>query len=262
MKCAIFYFSGTGNTKWVVKKTTKLLKQTGVDASNYSLEKLANNHAEIIASCVQNCEYIGFACPIYGADVPRIMKEFFEEFISLSKAYDNSKTKLFFINTFGYVNGHGYFKQKEIFKNCHLPIMGYVNFRLTNNTKVRDREKPLFGNLIPDSIKRKSYGRIRNLINAMENDKCIINGIGPHLIIGQIIRNNLKNKIQNNYINMAVDYEKCTKCMHCVKNCPVESIKFENDRFIFTDSCEACFRCYNICPSNAIIMNNKYRTLV
>lgn len=261
MECAIFYFSGTGNTKWAAKKTTKLLKEKGYDTANYSIEKFNDNYSEIIADAVQNCDYIGFAYPIYGADVPRIMREFFQDFIKLSKAYDNSRTKLFFINTFGYVNGHGYFRLKKLFADCHLPIMGYLNFRLTNSTAERGDDEPLLGNLIPDPIKKRGYDRIRSLIHAMENDNNIINGIGPHLIIGGIIKNNLKDKIKNNYKNMTVDYEACIKCMQCVDKCPTSSIEYENERFIFNDTCETCYRCYNICPSKAIIMNSKYKTL-
>ena len=81
MKCAIFYFSGTGNTKWAAKKTTKLLKEKSYDTVNYSIEKMDDSKCEIIASAVQNNDYIGFAYPIYGANVPRIMRDFFDEFI-------------------------------------------------------------------------------------------------------------------------------------------------------------------------------------
>ena len=261
MKCALFYFSGSGNTKWAAKKTSKLLTEKGYDTSYYSLETFEDGPSEIIAAAVQNCDYIGFAYPIYGADVPRIMREFFEEFIKLSKAYDTSQAKLFFINTFGYVNGHGYFRLKKLFRNCHLPIMGYLNFRLTNSTKARGNEAPLLGNLIPDPIKKKGYDRMRSLIYAMENNKNVINGIGPHLIVGGIIKNSLKESIKNNYTKMAVDYEACTKCMQCVEKCPVQSIEFENQRFTFNDSCETCYRCYNICPTKAIIMNSNHKTL-
>lgn len=261
MKCVIFYFSGTGNTKWIVKNTTKLLTEKGYDAVNYSLEKFDDNHPEIVAAAVQNCDYIGFAYPIYGANVPRIMREFFEEFIKLSKVYDNSNTKLLFINTFGYVNGHGYFRLKKLFKNCHLPIMGYFNFRLTNNTKKRTGKEPLLGNLIPASIKKKGYNKIRSLIYAMEHGRKVINGIGPHLIVSGIIKNILDPIIRDNYTKMAVDYEACIKCMQCVEKCPVQGIEYIDDKFVFNDNCETCCRCYNICPSKAIILRSKSKNI-
>ena len=117
------------------------------------------------------------------------------------------------------------------------------------------------GSLIPDPIKKKGYDRIRSLIYAMENDKRIINGIGPHLIIGRIIKNNLQDKIKDNYKKMTISYDMCTKCMKCVGKCPTQSIEYDNNRFIFSDTCETCYRCYNLCPSKAITMNSKYKTL-
>ncbi len=50
-----------------------------------------------------------------------------------------------------------------------------------------------------------------------------------------------------------VDKEKCTGCLICVKNCPVEAINMENGKVeIDMDKCIRCGKCHEICLQDAV----------
>lgn len=50
-----------------------------------------------------------------------------------------------------------------------------------------------------------------------------------------------------------INHEKCISCGICMKNCPVEAIKLENDDYIILENkCVKCGICRNNCPVNAI----------
>jgi len=55
---------------------------------------------------------------------------------------------------------------------------------------------------------------------------------------------------------------KCDACMLCVKNCPVEAIKWVNDRPFWTLKCESCMRCVNQCPERAIQTAHSFTAFV
>jgi len=78
MKFSTFYFSGTGNTRWAVETFNAIISEKGHQAAMFSIdfgEKLSD---ERILDIIREADCIGPANPIYGGDVPPIMKGFIE----------------------------------------------------------------------------------------------------------------------------------------------------------------------------------------
>jgi len=50
------------------------------------------------------------------------------------------------------------------------------------------------------------------------------------------------------------DYDKCTRCMTCVTNCPDGCIAVDEEGFPYTDyeNCKGCLICVEECPANAV----------
>ena len=158
----------------------------------------------------------------------------------------------FFINTFAYVNGHGVFNAKKEFKDVPFKTVGYVNLRLTNTAPSKTKTREQVGEKLPSSLKKKAEDTLSRFIQRLEIGKKTIMGIGPHLLVGILIRRILRDEIKKNHLRMRVDMEKCTACMLCVKSCPVSCIRYTKGSFGFSSACEACMRCYHLCPQAAI----------
>lgn len=71
-----FYFSGTGNTKWAVEELTKIILSQGHQGNIYSITDQALQDQTLFKDIIAKSDYIGFANPIYGANIPPVMNEF------------------------------------------------------------------------------------------------------------------------------------------------------------------------------------------
>lgn len=249
MKVVTFYFSGTGNTEWVINQFHKILEDRGHTTKSFAIENISSEQS--ILELVADADFIGVANPIYGANIPRNIRAFIMNLTEVLNHASLVHSKLFFINTVGYVNGFGYFRTRGIVKKSNLQIIGYANIKLFSNVASTNTNSKIT-NIELNKRKSKAIARLEKLVNHLEKNKVYFNGIGPHLIIGGVIRRLIQKDMENNYLNFVVDKALCTKCMKCVNHCPTNSIEYEKVAFIFKSTCISCMRCYNLCPANAI----------
>ncbi len=73
MKINIYYFSGTGNTAWVVQRLAKLLTALGDEVTAASCEQIAASGVDLAA-----CDVMGIAFPIHSSFVPPIFYDFLQ----------------------------------------------------------------------------------------------------------------------------------------------------------------------------------------
>ena len=85
MRFTTFFFSGTGNTWWVVKEFTEFPSKNGNNAEMYSIENNQIKDFSILSELLEKSDAIGFAYPIYGANIPPIMREFIAEVKRISE---------------------------------------------------------------------------------------------------------------------------------------------------------------------------------
>jgi Pyruvate/2-oxoacid:ferredoxin oxidoreductase delta subunit len=261
MRFTSFYFSGTGNTKWAVEQFTKIAIESGHNAEMISIEEDIAGNADCIQSAFKSSDFIGIAYPVYGADMPKIYKQFLCRLGNALKnvpgpALKNRKT--FIITTVGFMNGYGPIKPGKILHGMSLKLCGHVFLRMAMNTITPAVKMKAVSRVELD--KRKEIGRVqlKLLLDDLAAGKKHIKGIGPHLGPGNIIRSLLSKTINNYYKQLGVNIKTCTHCMQCVKNCPEKNIEYRNDSFIFHENCTACMRCYNLCPSGSILADGRY----
>ncbi len=250
MRSVVFYFSGNGNTKWVVSELSHIVSQTGDELISIPIEAIQNFNISNYEVAIKNADYIGFATPIYGAKLPIIMKEFLSEVIMDLDNY-NGLAKYFFVNTVGYVNGFGVFKANELLKPISKTAVGYVNIKLFNSAPSKKSITDVSTKVYDKRIELARL-RLTKLVSKLLQNKRYRNGIGPHLLIGGVIRKLLSEPMKNNYLVMTINKSSCNSCKLCVTNCPTGSIIEENSELIFLSQCTSCMRCYNNCPMNAI----------
>ncbi len=243
-KIQIYYFTGTGNTVFIVNKIAEKLKVLGNEINVDSCEGCENINDDF--------DILGIAFPIHSSYAPKVFSEF------LNKLPKNSGIPLFGIVTSGYMAGDVLaFEGKKLEAKGYLPFL-YRNIVVGNNmhlpilcplkvTKKQKIQKRLIGidNEI-DDIVTKIDNRIKDIRG---NDL-----LGR--LFGVLQRSIGKVHEKQNFKGFSSD-EKCIKCKWCIKNCPVNNIVLKENRITFEDRCIICMRCYNFCPKKAIQMTNK-----
>lgn len=252
MKFSVFYFSGTGNTKWAVNEFNNSVNKRGHKCSIYSIEIEITNLKEI----VNNADIIGFAFPIYGANIPSVVKDFINKF--KSNLDSTWKKQCFIITTAGYIDAYGPCTARKILKPNGFKLVGYINIKMSNNISTPKIRADFLTSIKMKKRMSKGKDEIERMIYSIVHQKTYIRNIGLYLLPGVFIRKVSESEKKNNYQTLSVDKEKCSRCMTCVNNCPTKSIIFSSEEFRFLPSCTACMRCYNFCPKYAICHHGKY----
>jgi Dissimilatory sulfite reductase (desulfoviridin), alpha and beta subunits len=259
MVVTTFYFSGTGNTKWVVEQFHHILKDKGHTDNMISIDRMEEISDETLQNMIQQSDWIGFANPIYGANIPPIMRKFICRLNQLMQRNKEKHKPVYIINTVGYINAFGPFAAKKLLEHSFFSLRIYINIQLCNNISTpKHKSKPLKKE---EFQKRKEIAvtQLKELYEKMLLNQDHITGIGPYLLPGIIIRYIFKHGVTDNYASLSVRKESCIHCMRCVENCPTGSIRYnELEEFEFLPTCTACMRCYNYCPKCSIQIDNQY----
>lgn len=240
MKITLFYFSGTGNTKAAGDRFKEEMAAWGVPVSLVNIETLRDG---ISVTDKADSELIGFAYPVYGADLPRIFKDFLHNLDRKGCVVKHA----FAITTVGYINAYGPFLLKKELAKKGFELKNHLVIRMPDSTKTR----------VENSNKKSKYlerqnKKIKKLADNLLHGRTCYRGVGPWLLGGYIVRMLLKKAIREKYRTLYVDDSLCIRCETCVGNCPTGAIRYSNGIFTFTDSCTTCFRCIQSCPARAI----------
>jgi len=258
MLFSTFFFSGTGNTKWAIEKFGHIVIQYGHQAEMYSIDNFDECSSKDFTRIVRESSFIGFANPIYGADVPSIMKKFISCLTAIMKAEKIQLKPIYIINTFGYVNASGPFEIKKLLdKDCFI-LMAYANIRLCNNISTYRHKSILISSDKLNARKKEAEKTIKTMVSRLLLSKKYIRGIGLYLLPGMIIRKKSEKALENNHRSLSIKIELCNKCMTCINKCPTHCIRFNGNQFEFSDKCTACMRCYNFCPTSSILIDGVY----
>ena len=243
MKIALFYFSGTGNTKFVCDRFTVFIEQGNHSIDLYNIELIRNESIDTVSTVIDQADLIGFAYPVHGANLPKIMDNFLNSFF-----LDGSKNKdVFIISTVGVINAYGPYIIKKRLQRSGLNLKWHFVYRTINNTAVRKVERKQL-----EEKHRNQMMRFSKFCNSVIANKTYYNGIGPWILGGYFVRRMLRKPIANHYKAFYVDSSLCTKCNLCIDSCPTKSITYQHTGFVFSQTCTTCLRCINTCPVNAI----------
>ena len=225
----IFYFTGTGNTRWVAQQ---LAAATG-ETLRYIPDELRNGELNYTLA---EGERLGFCFPTHGWQPPRIVRTFIRraQFINTSYVYA--------VTTCGDNMGHAMrILNKELrHKNLRAQSMFAVLMPESNvcfsflhlDTHERERQKIVQARdrvaHICETVVRKEEGVVE-----------LIRGAIPYTytyVIGGYYNKHLISDAK-----LWVDAEACIQCGLCAQLCPVHD-----------GSCTKCLACYHHCPRHAI----------
>ena len=222
----IFYFSGTGNTRWVASEIAKAINEELF----YIPDLIREERSEFT---LHDGERIGFCFPTHGWQVPRIVREFIKRLKMNTKDH-----YCWALTTCGDDMGE---------------TMTILNRDLAANELLANNGVPLqadttFSVIMPESYvclpfmktdpEEKEQWKIENARRQLQH---IIPVIGEYF-----------NKRMVTDKKFTVDKDVCTRCGKCAKVCPVDNIKGTPPEWIHNGRCTSCLACYHYCPVHAI----------
>ncbi|MBM7562207.1 EFR1 family ferrodoxin [Fusibacter tunisiensis] len=247
-KIAILYFSGTGNTAYVVNEVTNQLKSHDLDAALLNMETFDDAGEEI----VKGADVLFFAYPVHGSMAPMFVWEFVRKNAAL---FDGKKGVV--LATQWFFSGDGGAYLARILKKCNMDVIGIEHFKINNNLS-DVRLIPIKNGGQNDTIKRRLNQQIELFVLDYKNGKTVkIGNSFWSMLLGAFQRipfSKMERKLSK---NVKIDRERCTLCGLCVEECPTQNLYMADGIIKQHGKCTLCYRCVNHCPTAAISIMSK-----
>ncbi len=238
----IFYFSGTGNTKWVAQQLAEATQEELI----YIPDELRKGDCSYT---LKEGERLGFCFPTHGWQPPRIVRDF----IRHSTFKTTQTTFVYAVTTCGDDNGFAMrilnkeLRQKGLRAESAFAVLmpeSNVCFSFLHlDTPEREKEKIEKAKVtvahIAEVVKARRKG-VEELIK------------GPIPFTYTYILGGYYNKHLITDEKFWVDEEACISCGLCAKLCPVDDIEGLPPHWKHDGSCTNCLACYHHCPKHAI----------
>ena len=233
----IFYFSGTGNSRWVAeelanKLRTQLLFIPDVDITQtFTLEKN---------------EKLGFVFPCYAWAIP----EFIVEFIKKLKVENVSY--LYYACTCGDDTG----RLKEQF--CKVVAEKGWTGDLGYEIKMPESYVCLpFFDVDSKEKEQRKYNVAQQRVNDLVDD-LLDSRRGIFNLLQGVLPRTKSTVLKWGFDKWCMTPKRfvanvqCTQCETCVTECPMKNISLMNGQIHWGDNCVMCLRCYHSCPQHAV----------
>lgn len=222
----VFYFTGTGNSLYAAKE---------LDSEIYSIPQVLNQEKLSFEA-----EKIGIVCPVYGHEMPGMVKEFVKKAVF--------RTPYFYVMlTYGanhggaaelaarYIQSIG--KEADYITTVEMVDNFLPGFDMDEQTAMDKRVEEQLAKIKADVADGK-----REISKATLKDKA------THKMYTDWV----KNAPETIWADFVIT-EECIGCGICTRVCPAGCIYLENQKAVHTGiNCQACFACVQACPKMAI----------
>ena len=275
----IFYFSGTGNTKWAA---SKLASATHEDLISIAPYMRADDSSHTLAEpfILKKNERLGFVFPVHGWRVPKLVREFIGKMKVLRAEPDAAGSQ-----TLSDISGSSASAGSRPFTYCVCTAGDSIGLTIENLNQTISQNPSLqalgitevsssYSLIMPESYvglpfmdvdpkekeiwkKSKSAQELavicEEIFDRKEGVNRLVKGPIPWFftkVVGGFFENVL---ITDKRFH--VEKDKCVKCGICANVCPVGDIKGghgEYPEWLHHKDCLTCFTCYHHCPHHAI----------
>ena len=241
-KICLYFFSGTGFTKYVTNKLVCEFEKRGISVDCFEIEKAP-------ALSVSEYDALGIAYPVHSFNAPKIVIDFARQLPA------TNGTDTFIVNTAGEDNKINYSSS-----NLLMKILNKKGYRVFYNKLI---EMP------SNFIVKYDEAKAAEIVNKTKAD------------IPQIAQEILETKpflLNGNFFSAIISvlgraewpganmlgkwfYAKacCTRCGKCADNCPNQNITVTDKSVRFAWHCGLCMRCVYLCPENAISVRQPFK---
>ena len=276
----IFYFSGTGNTKWAASKLAAATHEDLISIAPYMrADDSSHNLAEPFI--LKENERLGFVFPVHGWRVPKLVREFISKMKILrepsdatggnkAKADDCQKNRPFAycVCTAGDSIGLTIENLNEVISQSpSLQALGITEVSSSYSLIMPESYIGLpFMDVDPKEreIRKKENAAqelavvCEEIFDRKEGISRLVKGPIPWFftkVVGGFFENVL---ITDKRFH--VEKDRCVKCGICANVCPVGDIKGGHGEYpvwLHHKDCLTCFTCYHHCPHHAIEFGNQ-----
>ena len=226
----VFYFTATGNSLYVAKQ----LEQEPISIAQAIHDEQMTYEAE----------QIGIVCPVFGHEVPALVREFLEK--------STFKTSYFYmILTYGNRHG-GAVELAEIMLEKIGIHAAYINVLL-----MVDNFLPGFDMNEQIKIDKKVDEQIKAIQEDIKNNRQYIAPVTEKdRAAHQEYLTRMENMPKDAFSDMYRITEECIGCELCKRICPKNCFTVENQKSTWhSEGCISCMACIHACPMMAIQMN-------
>lgn len=226
----IFYFSGTGNSRWAAEQIAALTGDTAQDI--IALRQ---------SPSLQNASQLGLVFPIYAWGLP-------EPMVSFVRSLPKTEAFCFGVCTCGSEAGHAMRKLAQLY-----PLQSSYSLVMPNNYIIgaeADSEAVIQQKLNTAHIEIETMSQEilqRKPVCRVEEGRAA--GLKSSLV------NFGFNRFARSTKPFHVD-SSCDGCGLCARNCPAATISLRDGRPVWDKACYQCLRCLNECPRQAIQYGN------
>lgn len=249
MNGLLFYFSGTGNTKWAADKFKEKFSN-----KSCALELINIENSSFDPKILNSCDFIIFGFPIHAESAPRIFIDFLKK-LPCAEVLKNRDMKCMIFCTLAATNAAGLsivskaLAKKGFNVSIELALSFWSNyfFAVGEEKSKTDMDEILKNveNTIDSSVTMFLAGEQKlSPVSKMRKSSAIIVEKLYHAFLPLLSKD-------------LTSTNDCVKCGLCVKKCPKHNITLNDTHAVFGKKCMVCVRCIHLCPANAIRYKGK-----
>ncbi len=253
MDPVVFYFSGTGNTRYVARSIA-----TGLDGPPIvrSIESVTPAEADVL---IEGASMVGIGYPVYASDLPQPMKDF------LLALGSHPGTPAFVFCTQWMYSGDGARAATRYLRRSGLRVRFAEHFRMPDdisvsairfpytNDPVRIRRVLARADARAAVFARRIRGApARSVFHLLRPRRRGFNPLSRFL--GWFQRVPFRATFDRWRDDVSIDLGRCTRCGLCTRLCPSGNLHYDaaSDTFPTNGRCVLCMRCYDFCPVAAV----------
>ena len=233
----VIYFSATGNTEFIAKELAKRLDDECVNI----LDRVKNEDYTPFHS---EKPYI-ICAPVYVCEMPRFMSKYLKK-----QTYTGSKDVYFVFTSGGYCGISGILA-KSLFKKKGMTYHGHAEVTMPRNYVANDA----YPMLEKEEIERRITAAYQQLDSITSTIKAGGKLKARHVFLFETLITVPFNPVWCKYKLTAKDFyvkDSCVGCGKCTKLCPLNNVKMEDKKPVWGNKCTHCMACIGNCPVEAI----------
>lgn len=249
----IFYFSGTGNTRWAAQKVAAATADRLVNIAEEMLaaETAQASDPQFTYTLAQD-ERIGFFFPVHGWRPPRLVLDFLDR-LHLPNADSHYA---YVVCTAGDNVGEAVSILEKRLQTMGIKIDSAISLIMPESyvgLPFMDVDTPAKEQCKKMEADNKLTRFIADIMECRSGVRDITIGHWPRInsrLIGSVF---VKKLVTDRPFHVVAD--RCLHCGKCASVCPVANIHFEKGgepSWLHNGKCLSCFACYHHCPTHAI----------